>query len=129
MVVLALVSSASCGSDSSVAPTQASIVGTWDLVALNGSALPAVIQANPKVELLHDQLVFASNGTFTETYSARFTSGTAVTTDSGSDSGTYTVSGGSANMVYADQSSQSGSIAGSKMTIIGGSFTQVYQKQ
>ena len=62
-----LIVAAACGGDSPTRPT-ASVVGTWNLQTVNGSALPYLVPQTDfeAVELLSDVLTAAANGTFAQ---------------------------------------------------------------
>ncbi|PYP77215.1 MAG: hypothetical protein DMD35_15820 [Gemmatimonadetes bacterium] len=128
---IATVVLAGCGSDSSTAPTQASLAGTWNLTTVNGAALPFAVQLNPLVEILSDQLVLATNGTFTQSTQARFTDGATVTTQVIPDGGTYTLSGTAATFRFTDGSSGTATLssAGNTFTVGEVGFSFVYTKQ
>jgi hypothetical protein len=131
LVVLATALSA-CGSDSSTQPTQASVAGTWNLTSVNGVALPWLAQAaDPKVEVLNDQLVLSANGTFTQSQNVRFTDATqVVTTQAFNDAGTYSLNGASATFRFnSDGSSGTGTISGNTLTVGETGFSFVYTKQ
>lgn len=133
LVLLALASSAvACNSDNATNPTAESLAGTWNLSTLNGNPLPFLLQAsNPKVEFLNDQFVVSSNGTFTDTYNFRFTDAAGVvTTDGGSDAGTWTLNGTAVVFRYdVDASTSTATVNGNTFTIAAGGFSQVFTKQ
>ena len=121
---------AACGSDSGTGPTQASVVGTWNLTTVNGAPLPFTIQAtNPKLEILSDQYVLAANGTFTESFQLRGTDGTTVTTQSFTDAGTYQLNGTAVTVTYTDGSSLTGTLSGNTVTIAQLGASLVYSRQ
>ena len=129
VALLTLTVLAACGGDSTAA--SASVVGTWNLSTVNGAPLPFVTQAaNPKVEILSDQYVISTNGTFTETTNVRFTQGTSVTSSTGSDAGTYTVNGSSVSLrINGDVTAVTGSFSGNTLTLVDGTFTLLYTRQ
>lgn len=120
---------AACGSDSSQQPLV--VPGTWVLQTVNGAALPYVIQASgPKVELTADQLLLATGGTFTNHTAIRTTDGTAVTTDSFDDTGTWTVSGTALNLKYADGTVVTGALTtDGTLTLTGSGLSAIYRRQ
>ena len=121
---------AGCGSDGPTLPTQASVAGTWNLTTVNGAPLPFILQAaNPKTEVLSDQLVVAANGTFTESTQLRYTSGTAVTTETLPDGGTYTLSGSAATLNFNDGTSTAGIVSGNTFTVATSGISLVWTKQ
>src|SRR6476646_10874844 len=100
LAVALLLASASCSKDSSTNPT-ASLTGTWNLSTINGASLPFLLaEANPQVtpptpriELLDDQIIATSVGTFTENAHARVTDATGAFTVPFTDTGTWALSG------------------------------------
>ena len=121
---------AACGSDSSTAPTSASMAGTWNLSTVNGASLPFVVQStNPKIEILSEQLQVNANGTFTQTAQVRYTQGTTVSTQAIADAGTYTLSGTAATFVWNDGSSGTGTVSGAKFTVGEDGSSFVFTKQ
>ena len=119
-----------CGGDSSTQPVTASVVGTYQLSTINGSGLPFVLQAaNPKVEILGDQLVVNAGGTFSQNTSIRVTNGTAVTTQTLLDAGTYTLNGTAATFMFnSDGSTGTATVGTNQLTIAEGGFSSVYKK-
>ena len=60
LFTVATVLLAGCGGDAATPPIPASLAGTWNLSTVNGTPLPFVVQlANPKIEILSDQLVLS----------------------------------------------------------------------
>lgn len=119
-----------CGSDSSSEPTNASVAGTWSLVSVNGAALPFILSASPKIELLSSVVTVASNGTFTSSTQTRTTIGTQATTSTSTQSGTYTLSGSAVAIRSTDGSTvQAGSVSGNTLTLAQTGLVFVYQKQ
>ena len=130
-IVLSLVVLA-CGGSDSTSPTPISLAGTWNLSTVNGSALPFTLQAsNPKIELLNDQIIASAGGTFTETFNYRVTGSTGqVTTEPGTDSGTWTVNGTAVSFRFAsDGSTGTGTVSGNTFTVAQSGFSSVYIKQ
>jgi hypothetical protein len=132
LLAVSLVSSAvACGGSDSTSPT-ADLTGTWNLSTINGSALPFAVQASdPKIEVLNDQIIASSTGTFTETGNARFTSTTGVVTNQAfADSGTWTVSGTAVSFNFnSDGSTGTATLSGNTFIVAGGGLSQVYVKQ
>jgi len=97
--VLANVLLAGCGSDSSTAPTPASLVGTWNLSTVNGRSLPFAIpsETGSTVELFGEQLRF-DDATFQRETTLRFTE--APFLRSFSDAGSYTLTATGATLTY-----------------------------
>jgi hypothetical protein len=118
-----------CGSDSTTAPTPTSIAGTWNLTTVNGAALPFVLQASPKIEILSDQIVILANGSFTQSTQARLTNGTTITTQTIPDAGTYTLNGTAATFTFTDGGSETATVSGNSMTIAETGLSLVYNKQ
>lgn len=129
VIALATVFSLGC-SDDGTRPTPASFAGTWNLQTVNGLPMPFVLQpANPKVEIVSDQIVVLNNGTFTESFVVQRTTGTQVVIDRGTDSGTYSLNGSSVSLVYANGSTGNGATSANNLTLAGQGFAQVYMRQ
>lgn len=121
-----------CGSDGVTDPTPASVAGIWNLSTVNGAALPLLLQAaNPKVELLEDQIVLSSAGTYTETFNLRFTSSTGeVTSQAMADAGTFTVTGSLVKFVSSgDGGAFTASVTGDRFTIAFSGVSQLFIRQ
>ena len=130
-VTLALVIAA-CGSDSSSAPTNSSVAGTWTLQTVNGSALPYTASPSPaKLEILSNTVTATSAGTWTSTAQIRTTIGTqAPTTATQTDAGTYTLSGNNvAISSTANGVVGAGTISGNTLTLTQAAGVFVYKKQ
>lgn len=126
-LALALVA---CGDDSTSEPTTASVAGTWSLQSVNGAALPFILSASPKVELLSNVVNVAANGTWTSTTQTRTTIGTQATTASSTQSGTYTLSGSAVAIRSTDGSTvQAGTVSGNTLTLAQSGLVFIYQKQ
>jgi hypothetical protein len=126
-----VIAAAACGSDGGTAPA-ASVSGAWSLTTVNGAPLPFTVRsANPKVEVVSDQITWLPDGTFAETGTARFTDTTGVATTSPyTDSGAWTLNGATITVRYAsDGASLSGPVSGNSLTIAGFGLSQVYAKQ
>jgi hypothetical protein len=129
--VLAVTALIGCGSDSSTAPTQLSLAGTWNLTTVNGSPLPYVVQvADPKVEITGDKLVISATGTFYQETALRFTDGASVTPGIGTDDGEYTLNGSTASFKWwSDDGVGSATVSATTITIAAYGQSWVYQKQ
>ena len=137
LVVALLLASASCSKDSSTNPT-ASLEGTWNLSTINGASLPFLLQEldlqattpTPRVELLSDQIIATSVGTFTEKATARVTDATGPFTVPFTDTGTWVLSGTTITFHFdSDGSSGTGSLNGNSFSIGESGFASVYVKQ
>lgn len=129
LVLLSLVAAAACGDS---ATSAASVAGTYNLQTVNGSPLPFLEQpSGPKIELLSEQLVLTSSGTFTITDQERTTpTGGSPSTQTLTFSGTYTLSGNTATFVVTNTPGTTiGTFSGSILTISERGFLAVYQKQ
>jgi hypothetical protein len=121
---------AGCGGDAGTPPMDAVLAGTWNLATINGTPLPFTVQlANPKIEILGEQLVLTASGTFSQSIQARATSGGTVTTQSIEDGGTYAASGTAAIFTFNDGSSGTGTVNGTSLTVADVGFSLVYRKQ
>ena len=84
-----------CGGDST--GPAASAEGTWDLLSVNGDAVPSVVDAIPAqgytLEIVVDEYVLHGDGTYDEFFTTRTTQGTQVTTQDDTDAGTWSQQG------------------------------------
>lgn len=131
LLALALSSVVACHGSDTTAPA-ASLAGTWNLTTVNGAPLPFTAQAaNPKIEVLNDQIVGTAAGTFTENGSLRITDATgAVSSQPIVDSGTWTGSGTAVSFRFdSDGSTGTGTITGNTFTVAGNGYSNVYIKQ
>jgi hypothetical protein len=127
-----LIASASCSSDKSTNPTTASLAGTWNLSTVNGNPLPFIVQTqDPKIEILNDQFIISADGTFTETWNARFTEASgAVTPVPFTDSGTWSQNGTAVTFHFtSDGANGTGTLNGTSFTLGDVSFPLVYVRQ
>ena len=120
---------AGCDSNETTAPTENSVAGTWNLTTVNGAPLPYTVQSTPKIEVLGDQLVVSENGTFTSSTQLRFTNGTTITTQTGTDGGTYTLNGTAATFIFNSGTTGTGTVSGNTLTVAEAGVSLVYQKQ
>jgi hypothetical protein len=122
---------AACGgSAGTTAPIVVDMTGTWNLTSVNDRSLPFVIQpSDPKLELLSKQFMIAGSG-FTSSFTVRATDldGT-VTNTTRTDAGTATLAEDVVTLRSNDGTTVTGAIAGSRMTILSGEFTQVFTRQ
>ena len=130
-VVVACALAAGCGSDKTIEPlTMSSVAGTYNLATYNGLALPAIVQAaNPKVEVLDDQVIVRSDGTWSEVGHFRITNAAGINVQVETGSGTYTLNGSAA----AFRESTDGSVinvvfAGDSFSLVGTGATSVYTR-
>ena len=129
---LLMVVVAACGSDSPTQPTPASVVGTWNLKTVNGSALPYLVPQDDfdALELLGDVLTVDANGTFRQLSQIRVTQDAEASMESVPDSGSYALNGTAVTFTYeSDASPRIASLAGNTLTFAEAEFTLVYKKQ
>lgn len=133
-----LVAAAACSSDSSTNPTTSSLAGTWNLSTVNDLPLPFLLQEfdpqattpTPRVELLSDQIIATSAGTFVETANARITDADGTFTIPFSDTGTWALTGTTIAFHFdSDGSSGTGTLSGNTLTIGETGLRSVYVKQ
>jgi hypothetical protein len=118
-----------CGDDTT-SPSSANLAGTYTLVSVNGATLPIVVQAaNPKIELVSEQLVVNSNGGFTITTTRRSTPTTgAVTSATTTDAGTYSSSGSTTTFQFNSGNKVTATLSGNTLTLSAGTSSSVYTK-
>jgi hypothetical protein len=112
-------------------PPDPSVTGTWNLTSINGASLPFTIQpANPKIELLNQQLIVASGGTFTQTGNVRLTDAGTVSTRPYADAGSWTLNGSAATFQFnSDGSAGTGTLSGNKFIVGQSGYSFEYTKQ
>jgi hypothetical protein len=126
-----LIVAISC-SDSTTAPTFASVAGTWSLQTINGTPLPFTTSqsATDRTEILSDIVNATSSGTFTETTTFRITQNGSVSTQSTVDNGTFSLNGTAVTFTFnSDGSTDTGSLNGNTMTVTETGFALVFTKQ
>jgi hypothetical protein len=126
-----LIVAISC-SDSTTAPTFASVAGTWSLQTINGTPLPFTTSqsATDRTEILSDIVNATSSGTFTETTTFRFTQNGSVSTQTSVDNGTFSLNGTAVTFTFnSDGSTDTGSLNGNTMTVTQTGFALVFRKQ
>jgi hypothetical protein len=119
-IVIALaLSLAACAASDATSPT-VSIAGTYALKSVNGSSLPYSFTTS--LTLTSDILTMGSNGSYTDI--ATYSNGTTTT-----EQGTYSNNNGSITFTdLTDSVVYQGSLSGSVLTEISGSYTEVFQK-
>lgn len=102
---LALPALLACGGNDSTGPS-VDAVGTWDLVTVDGRALPTLVPTGvgvPAVEVQSSQIVIRPDGSFTETYALRpMLSNTATMFQ---EPGTWVRDGGVITLTYSSNGS------------------------
>lgn len=122
---------AACGSDSPTQP-RASVVGTWNLQTIDGSALPYLVAQTDSeaLELMSDVLTFDANGTFTQLSQIRVTQDGQASTESFSDGGSYALNGTAVTFTFdGDGSIGTASLAVNTLSLASAGFALVYKKQ
>ena len=131
LLLAVLLPLSACGDDGPT-ETSESAVGTYALVQVNGSNLPALFaqDANGKVEVLSGTFTVRSDKSYTETLNGRSTpiSGV-VQTFSVTENGTYSVSGSTVQFQPSDGGSYSGTLSGNSLSYSVDGVTVRYQKQ
>ena len=118
IVALAPLLGAGCGSDSIADPRQA-VAGSYALTSFDGKQLPATIVAgDPQVDVVSDELILTSTGSFTENTTLRVIEGGVTSTEAFADLGTYTVSGSTLTFRFSsDNSTGTATVVGDGLSI------------
>lgn len=122
---------AACGDDSPTDPTEAA-VGTYALVRVNGSTLPALVEqdATGKADVLSGTLTLRSDKSYTETFNVRFTPAAgAVQTFPVTENGTFTVTNSTVQFKDSDGLTYTGTLSGNSLSYNVEGFAVTYQKQ
>ncbi len=122
-----------CGGSDSTGPA-ASIEGTWNLQTVNGQPLPYTVflttSPSYRLEIVSDQLIANSDGTYVENGVIRETQGTTVTTSNQQDTGVWTQHGSQVDFTSnADASVATATVSGNQISINTEGVTGVYVRQ
>jgi hypothetical protein len=130
LLAVTLSSAIACSGSDTTRPMTPAVEGSWNLNTVNGSALPYTLQAtNPKIEVLSDQISFATGGTFTETGNFRVTDAGLVSMQPVNKSGTWTVNGTALTFTFLSGSTGTGTVSGSSFTVSVDGFSRMYSRQ
>lgn len=133
LLACAAVAMLGCGGGDSTGPA-ASVQGTWNLQTVNGQPLPytAFFSASPayRLEIMSDQLVTNSDGTYAENGTIRETQGTTVTTSTQQDAGVWTQHGSQIQFTSnADATVTTATLSGNQLSINADGVIGVYNRQ
>ena len=133
ITLMSLTMLAACGSSYSsdiTGTTLSNLAGTYNLMTVNGSGLPMIVQAsNPKIELVSEQIVVNPNGTFTVTTNRRSTTAAgAVSTNTITDAGTYGASGSATTFHFNSGTTATATRSGNTLTLVAPTSSSVYTK-
>jgi hypothetical protein len=131
--IVALVLVLCCGNPT--APTIESLVGTWPIRTINGSAPPAIVgQANGHtLRITSDTLFLRANGAFVRSTVTADSSQSGfsifITSVLAGDAGTFTLSGHSVTLSFqSDRSSATGVVSGTTLSLTRAGSTFVFEK-
>ena len=132
LVACAAVALLGCGGDST--GPAASAEGTWNLQTVGGSALPytAIFIASPmyRLEILSDQLITNSDGTYSETAQIRETDGSTVSTSSEQDTGKWSQHGSQVSFTSdADGAVINAAVSGNQLSFSTSGGAAIYARQ
>lgn len=123
---------AACSDDDGTGPeTTAEVAGTYHLQTVNNAPLPFVLLTTGTtytLELTAGFFTLNSNGTFSDSATLRETDAGDVSTDTQSDSGTFTVTNNTVRLRYPDGATLNATINGNTMTFVDQGITFVFQK-
>ena len=124
-----------CSSDNSVSADIDAAVGVYSLQTVDGKPLPfdAGNQGGVEVVIVKDQYTLASGRTYTRDGTLRLTQFGTTVTQSVTESGTWTLNGGTLTLTISASSlgqtgNYSGSLTGSSLSINQMGFLGVYKK-
>ena len=132
-LLMSLVALLGCGGASSefvLAPTDANVVGTFNLTVSNGNVLPIVarLTADDEWDMTSDQLVMSADNTWTETSTYQVTTFLtgALTQQQTTSSGTYSIADSKITFVMTAGGTGTfiGSVTGNTLALVynGGHF-------
>jgi len=131
-VLLVAMLAAACGSDATSAPVVPNVVGTWTLETIDSKALPVVLQqaGEDKIELLESGLIATNDGSFTATTTQRTTISGAVSSESYTDLGNYSMKGPVVTLTFsADGFVVMGTIVGDQLVFTNGNMPLIYRRK
>ena len=121
------------GCSDSTGPDTDDLVGTYDLISIDGASLPVIVEqiGEDKAEITMGTVTLDEDGTFGDVTGLRITEGGVVTTEVASTQGTWTVSGSTVTFVPNDGSGNytmtwNGQL---RLTQLFQGFTLVYDKE
>lgn len=128
--IAVLAATLACGADKSTRPL-APVAGSWTLISVDGAPLPATVQAaNPKLDIVIENLIIRPNGTFEQARVLRRTNAGQVSDSLSMDGGTYDLYVAAAFLHFLSTgSTASAEVDGSTLTVSTASNSFVYQKQ
>ena len=122
---------AACGDDGPTDPTQ-SAVGTYALVQVNGSPVPALLGQFPegRLDVLSGTLTLRNDKSYTETVNIRVTPTTGVVqTVPITENGTFTVTGSTVQFNTSEGDTYSGTLSGNTLEYNVDGLTATFRKQ
>ena len=122
---------AACGDDGPTDPTQ-SAVGTYTLVQVNGSPLPAFLgqSGGLRIEILSGTMTLRSNKSYTDSENRRRTSaGGVAETYQFIEEGTFTVTGSTVQFHASNGPRYSGTLRGKFLEFTAAGINAKYEKQ
>jgi hypothetical protein len=121
------------GCSDSTGPDTDDLVGSYDLITIDGASLPVIVDqiGEDKAEITMGTVTLDEDGTFGDVTELRITEGGVVTTEVVSTQGTWTVSGSTVTFVPNDGSGNytmtwDGQL---RLTQLFQGFTLVYDKE
>jgi hypothetical protein len=126
--VAAILSVAACGD--SPTETSGSVVGTWHLQTINGTAPPFTLinTTDYRFEVLAGVLDIDSDGTYANTYTYRETENGIATTYSETDIGTWAQSGSTIILEDEEGFQAEANFSGNQLTFTESGFTVRYAR-
>jgi hypothetical protein len=124
--------SLACSSYSLATPTDDSLAGTWNLIAVNDQPLPFVFSQTTakKTEVMKDVLTITPPDQFSEITTLRNTSSGQVSSETVFDSGTYEFNSYVVAFHFqSDGSIGSGTLTGKTMKVVTTGMSFTYSKQ
>jgi hypothetical protein len=129
-VLVLAVTLAACGDSTGPGLGLATPTGTYTLHTVNGNPLPYTVDEGDGFTLVivSDAFTLQNGGRFSESFTLRVTENGITTTESGSGTGVWTITGTAITLTFDDGPAVSGTLSGGVMTLVDSGVSLVYRR-
>ena len=130
ILLFAAATVSACGDSTGPGLGLGTSTGTYSLRTINGNALPYTIEegAGTTVVIVSDAFALQAGGRFTEAFSLRVTENGTTTTQSGTNAGTWALTGTAVTLTLDGGGSVSGTLSGGVLTIVDSGLSLEYRR-